>query len=47
MTDGRDRFLGHVRSFLPEEDRKRVSISTTHRYKGLEQDAVIIVGWPT
>lgn len=37
VTDGLDRFLGHVRSFLPEEDRERVSISTTHRYKGLEQ----------
>ena len=34
VTDGLDRFLGHVRSFLPEEDRERVSISTTHRYKG-------------
>jgi DNA helicase-4 len=43
VTDGLDRFLGHVRSFLPEEDRERVSISTTHRYKGLEQDAVIIL----
>jgi DNA helicase-4 len=43
VTDGLDRFLGHVRSFLPEEDRERVSISTTHRYKGLEQDAVVIL----
>ena len=43
VTDGLDRFLGHVRSFLPEEDHERVSISTTHRYKGLEQDAVIIL----
>lgn len=41
--DGLDRFLGHVRSFLPEEDRERVSISTTHGYKGLEQDAVIVL----
>lgn len=43
VTDGLDRFLGHVRSFLPEEDRERVSISTTLRYKGLDQDAVIIL----
>jgi DNA helicase-4 len=43
VTDGLDRFLGHVRFFLPEEDREHVSISTTHRYKGLEQDAVIIL----
>lgn len=42
-ADGLERFLGHVRSFLPEEDRERVSISTTHRYKGLEQDAVVIL----
>ena len=38
-----DRFLRHIRSFLPEEDRKRVTISTTHRYKGLEKPAVIVL----
>ena len=37
------RFLEHVRSYLPEEDRGRVSISTTHGYKGLESDSVIVL----
>jgi DNA helicase-4 len=41
--DGLDRFLRHVLSFLPEEDRGRVSISTAHRYKGREEDAVILL----
>ena len=36
-------FLEHVRSFLPEEDRGRVSISTAHRFKGLEKPAVIVL----
>jgi len=37
------RFLEHVRSHLPEEDRRRVTASTAHRYKGLEQSAVIVL----
>lgn len=40
---GLDRFLEHVRSFLPEEDRRRVTASTVHKYKGLEQSAVIVL----
>jgi DNA helicase IV len=36
-------FLEHVRSFLPEEDRGRVSISTAHSFKGLEKPAVIVL----
>jgi DNA helicase-4 len=36
-------FLDHIRSYLPEEDRKRVNISTTHKYKGLEQAAIIVL----
>lgn len=40
---GLERFIEHVRSFLPEHDRKRVTASTSHQYKGLEKDAVIIV----
>lgn len=43
VADGLDRFLGHVRSFLPEEDRLRVAISTAHGFKGLEEDAVVIL----
>ena len=42
-VDGLARFLGHIQSFLPEEDQRRVSISTTHRYKGRERDAVVIL----
>jgi len=37
------RYLEHLRSFLPEEDRRRIGISTVHRYKGLEQSAVIVL----
>jgi DNA helicase IV len=43
IADGLERFVSHVRSFLPEEDRDRVTISTTHGFKGLEQDAVVIL----
>jgi len=38
-----DRFREHLRSFLPEEDRGRLHISTTHKFKGLEQPAVIVL----
>lgn len=37
------RFCEYIRSYLPEEDRKRIHISTTHQYKGLEQHAVIVL----
>ncbi len=37
------KFLESVRGYLPERDRRRVSISTAHKYKGLQQDAVIIL----
>ncbi len=36
-------FLEHVRSYLPEEDRGRVTISTAHGYKGLERSAVVVL----
>lgn len=38
-----ERFLSHLLSYLPVEDRHRVSISTAHGYKGLEQGAVILL----
>jgi DNA helicase-4 len=41
--DSLERFAEHVRSYLPEEDHRRVTISTAHRYKGLEQAAVIVL----
>lgn len=37
------RFLNHICSYLPEEDRGRLTISTVHKYKGLDQDSVIIL----
>ncbi len=41
--DGLERFQSHIRSFLPAEVRERLSISTAHRYKGKESDAVIVL----
>lgn len=43
IPDALERFLAQVRSYLPEEDRKSVSISTAHKYKGLEQAAVVVL----
>jgi DNA helicase-4 len=37
------KFKKHLDSFLKTEDRQRVSISTTHMFKGLESDAVIVI----
>jgi DNA helicase-4 len=37
------RFVEHIRSYLPEEDRGRVSGLTTHGCKGLEKSAVVIL----
>jgi DNA helicase IV len=37
------RFLEHVRSYLPAEDRGRVTALTTHGYKGLEESAVVVL----
>ena len=37
------KFKKHLDSFLKTEDRPRVSISTTHMFKGLESDAVIVI----
>ncbi len=36
-------FERHVHSFLPEEYRRRVVVSTVHGYKGLESEAVIVL----
>jgi len=40
--DGLERFVEHIRSFLPAVDRRRVTASTVHSYKGLEKKAVVI-----
>jgi DNA helicase-4 len=42
-VDGLERFAEHIRSFLPKEDRRRVTASTAHGYKGLERSAVIVL----
>ena len=38
-----NKFKKHLDSFLKTEDRQRVSISTTHMFKGLESDAIIVI----
>ena len=43
MAGALERFAEHIGSFFPEEDRGRLKISTTHKYKGLESPAVIIL----
>ena len=40
---GLDDFLLRVRSFLPEDLRGMASISTAHKYKGLEKPAVVVL----
>jgi len=41
--DGLTRFEEHIRSFFSYEDRGKITVSTTHKYKGLENDIVIIM----
>lgn len=36
-------FLRHLRGFLPESTANRVSISTAHKYKGLQKQTVILL----
>jgi len=43
VPDALMRFQEHIHSYLPEEDRKRVTASTTHKFKGLERSAVIVL----
>lgn len=38
-----DDYLDHIRSYLPKDQRERVTISTAHKYKGLEKKMVIIL----
>ena len=42
---GRDlqTYLKELHKYLPDQDQKRLSISTTHGYKGKEADAVIVL----
>jgi len=41
--NGLDAYCDLVRSYFPEELRNRISTSTAHKYKGLQNDAVIVV----
>ena len=38
-----EQFLASIRSFFPPEERARITVSTTHKYKGKEEDVVIIL----
>ena len=40
---GLDRFLGSLRVRLPDELADKVTISTAHKYKGLQEDVVIVL----
>ena len=42
-AQGLEKFLEHIKSFISKEEASRLSISTAHGYKGLENDAVIII----
>lgn len=41
--NGLGAYCNLVRSYFPEELRDRISTSTAHKYKGLQNDAVIVV----
>ena len=43
IESGLDRFLGLLRARLPNELAEKVTISTTHKYKGLQKDVVIVL----
>lgn len=38
-----DAYCDLIRSYFPEELRDRISTSTAHKYKGLQNDAVVVV----
>jgi DNA helicase-4 len=42
-TRGLQGFLDHLRSFLQPDQHERVTVSTAHRFKGLERDDVIVI----
>lgn len=39
----RERFLASIHSFFSPEERKRITAFTTHKYKGEEEDVVIVL----
>ena len=42
-SDALGRFLEQVRTHLPETLRHKVTISTTHKYKGLQKEVIIVL----
>ena len=40
---GIEKFREHILSFFPETDQKRIEVSTSHKFKGLDKPAVIII----
>lgn len=38
-----ERYLDYIRSLFPKDQRERISISTAHKYKGLEKSVVIVL----
>ncbi|MBF0259048.1 MAG: UvrD-helicase domain-containing protein [Desulfamplus sp.] len=42
-TKGLSRFIDYIRTFFPKGLKERISISTSHKYKGLEKPMVIIL----
>ena len=43
IDSGLDRFLAIIRARLPDEHKDKVTASTVHSYKGLQQDVVIVL----
>ncbi len=43
IESGLSRFLTMVRTCLPEEDKEKVTAFTVHKFKGLEQEVVIVL----
>ncbi|WP_350978352.1 UvrD-helicase domain-containing protein [Shewanella sp. AC34-MNA-CIBAN-0136] len=42
-TKGLERYLTFIRSFFPENLHSKITISTAHKYKGLEKPTVIVM----
>ena len=42
-STGIERFERHIRSFFPKEQRPKIRVSTTHRFKGLQGKVVVIL----
>ena len=38
-----ERLCRHIRSFFPREERSRIQVSTAHKYKGRENDSIIVL----